>query len=60
MKIKVADIKSWPWVKGYEFSGITKEDMKPFPHLLQWIDRIAEKPAVQAGIGDKYVQKAVE
>jgi len=53
----VADAKAWPWVKAYEFSGLTKDDMKPFPHLLKWIDRIGERPAVQRGIGEKYQQK---
>ncbi|KAL8824934.1 MAG: hypothetical protein Q9191_004720 [Dirinaria sp. TL-2023a] len=53
-KYSVADIGTWPWVKGWEFSGFSKEDMEPFPHLLKWIDRIAARPAVQRGIGDRY------
>ena len=53
-KYSVADIGTWPWIKGWEFSGITKEQMSEFPHLLKWIDRIAERPAVKAGIGEKY------
>lgn len=53
-KYSVADIKTWPWVKGWERTGFTQEEMKPFPHLLKWIDRIAERPAVQKGIGEKY------
>ncbi|KAI9736114.1 MAG: hypothetical protein M1818_006290 [Claussenomyces sp. TS43310] len=53
-KYSVADIGTWPWVKGWEFSGVTKEQMKPFPHLLKWIDRIAERPAVKRGTGEKY------
>jgi glutathione S-transferase len=53
-KYSVADIKTWCWVKGWERTGFTKEEMEPFPHLLKWIDRIAERPAVQDGIGDKY------
>ena len=56
-KYSVADIKTWPWVKAYEFSGFTKDDMKPFPHLLKWIDRVAERKAVQTGIGKKYQQE---
>lgn len=55
-KYSVADIGTWPWVKAWEFSGFTQEEMKPFPHLLKWIDRIAERPAVQRGIGDEYKQ----
>lgn len=31
--------------------------MDQFPHLLKWIDRIAQRPAVQRGIGDKYQMK---
>ncbi|KAI9790216.1 MAG: hypothetical protein M1835_001121 [Candelina submexicana] len=55
-KYSVADIGTWPWVKGWSFSGLTEEDMKPFPHLLKWIDRIAERPAVKRGTGEKYQQ----
>ncbi|KAF3902796.1 hypothetical protein AA313_de0205060 [Arthrobotrys entomopaga] len=54
-KYSVADIGTWPWVKGWSFSGaFSKEDMEAFPNLLQWIDRIAARPAVQRGTGDDY------
>ena len=53
-KYSVADIGTWPWVKAWSFSGFTDEQMKPFPHLLKWIDRIAERPAVKEGTGEKY------
>ena len=53
-KYSVADIKTWPWVKGWERTGFTKEEMEPFPHVLKWIDRIADRKAVQTGIGEKY------
>ena len=52
-KYSVADIGTWPWVKGWERTGFTKEEMQ-FPHLLKWVDRIAERPAVKTGIGEKY------
>ena len=55
-KYSVADIGTWPWVKGWGFAGFTHEDMAPFPHLLKWIDRIAERPAVKRGIGEAYQQ----
>lgn len=55
-KYSVADIGTWPWVKGWAFSGFTDEEMKQFPHLLKWIDRIAERPAVKRGVGEKYSQ----
>lgn len=38
-------------------TGFTEDEMKEFPHLLKWVDRIAERPAVQRGIGEKYQQK---
>lgn len=56
-KYSVADIGTWPWIKGWEFSGLTKDDVSQFPHLLKWIDRIAERPAVKTGISEKYQQK---
>lgn len=43
--------------QGWEKTGFTEEDMKPFPHLKKWIDRIAERPAVQRGVGDDYALK---
>ncbi|KAK7756885.1 hypothetical protein SLS62_000901 [Diatrype stigma] len=55
-KYSAADIKAWPWVKNWKFSGFTEEDVKPFPHLLKWIARIEAREAVQRGIGAKYVQ----
>ncbi|KAK6343170.1 hypothetical protein TWF718_008543 [Orbilia javanica] len=54
-KYSIADIGTWPWIKGWNFSGaISEEDMEAFPHLLKWIDRIAERPAVKLGTGDNY------
>jgi len=53
-KYSVADIGTWTWVKGWQSSGLTMEEMKQFPHLLKWIDRIAQRPAVKVGIGEKY------
>lgn len=56
-KYSVADIGTWPWLKGWEHSGFTKEELSKFPHLLKWIDRIAARPAVQRGIGEAYALK---
>jgi glutathione S-transferase len=53
-KYSVADIGTWPWVKGWSFSGFTQEELNEFPHLLKWIDRIAARPAVKIGISEKY------
>lgn len=56
-KYSVADIGTWPWIQGYSYSGFTDEEVKQFPHLLKWIARIAERPAVQRGIGEAYLPK---
>ena len=58
-KYSVADVKTWPWVKNWEKSGFTKDEVKEFPHLLKWIDRIAERPAVQRGIGEAYANTTI-
>ncbi|KAG0650275.1 Glutathione S-transferase domain-containing [Hyphodiscus hymeniophilus] len=56
-KYSIADIGTWAWVKNYTFSGYTEEEMKALPHLVKWVDRIAERPAVKKGTGDKYKQQ---
>ena len=53
-KYSIADIGTWAWVKNYASSGYTEEEMKALPHLVKWVDRIAERPAVKRGVGDKY------
>jgi glutathione S-transferase len=54
-KYSIADIAAWTWVKNWRRSGYTEEEMgSSFPHLLQWIERIAQRPAVKVGIGEKY------
>ncbi|KAI1251997.1 hypothetical protein MGN70_006569 [Eutypa lata] len=55
-KYSAADIKAWSWVKNWQRSGFTEEEVKPFPNLLKWIDRIAAREPVQRGTGDKYSQ----
>ncbi|KAF1988410.1 glutathione S-transferas-like protein [Aulographum hederae CBS 113979] len=53
-KYSAADVGTWPWVKNWALSGYTEEEMQEFPHLLEWIERVAGREAVQRGIGDKY------
>lgn len=57
-KYTIADIKTWAWVKNWKNSSYTEEEFEAFPHLLKWIDRVAQRPAVQRGIGEKYIKKA--
>jgi len=53
-KYSVADIGTWPWVKNWRHTGFSEDEMARFPHLLSWVERIAERPAVQRGIGHAY------
>lgn len=43
----IADIALWPWVRGYEWAGVTLEGLD---HLARWHARVAERPAVQRGL----------
>ncbi|MFP6844425.1 MAG: glutathione S-transferase N-terminal domain-containing protein [Thalassolituus sp.] len=43
----IADIANWCWAHTYEWSGI---DIAGLDNLQAWIQRIRERPAVQAGI----------
>jgi GSH-dependent disulfide-bond oxidoreductase len=42
----IADIALWPWVSGYEWSGVSVEE---FSHLKRWLAEVGARPAVQAG-----------
>lgn len=53
-KYTIADMGAWPYIRSWKYAGFTDEEMAQFPHLLQWIARIAVRPAVQRGISDFY------
>jgi len=42
----IADIATWPWVQGYEWSGVTIDGL---PHLARWLEEVGARPAVQRG-----------
>ena len=42
----IADIALWPWVSGYEWSGVSVAE---FAHLQRWLASVGARPAVQAG-----------
>ncbi len=42
----IADIALWPWVSGYDYSGMSVAE---FPSLQRWLARVGARPAVQAG-----------
>ncbi|MBL4800913.1 MAG: glutathione S-transferase N-terminal domain-containing protein [Emcibacter sp.] len=43
----IADIANWTWVRSYEWAGVEIDDL---PHLKDWIDRIAARPAAEKGV----------
>lgn len=43
----IADIAAFPWVK---IAGVFNQDMSNFPRVQAWLERIAERPAVQRGV----------
>lgn len=42
----IADMAIWPWVVPHRMQGV---DLAEFPNVKVWFDRVAERPAVQAG-----------
>jgi glutathione S-transferase/GST-like protein len=42
----IADMALWPWVSGYEWSGVSIQE---FANLQRWLAKVGERPAVQAG-----------
>jgi GSH-dependent disulfide-bond oxidoreductase len=42
----IADMALWPWVSGYEWSGVSVAE---FPSVQRWLALVGARPAVQAG-----------
>ncbi|KAJ5553825.1 hypothetical protein N7513_003784 [Penicillium frequentans] len=53
-KFSIADINAYPWVRAWKRSKISEEEMESYPHLKEWIDRFASRPAVQRGTSEIY------
>jgi len=43
----IADIATFTWVRGHIWSGVS---IVEFPHVQQWVERIAARPAVKKGL----------
>jgi glutathione S-transferase/GST-like protein len=43
----IADMAAYPWTRSFALQGI---DLAEFPKLKAWWDRMADRPAVQAGL----------
>jgi glutathione S-transferase len=57
-KYSIADIKTWTWIKLWP-SRFTQDEMKEFPYLLEWVERIATREAVKLGTGEKYAKRSL-
>lgn len=44
----IADIAVFPWIRPYERQG---QDLTEHPNLKRWFDAIAQRPAVERGLG---------
>ncbi len=44
----IADIAVFPWIRPYERQG---QDLTEHPNLRRWFDAIAQRPAVERGLG---------
>jgi GST-like protein len=42
----IADIATWPWARGYDWSGVSIDGLD---HLRRWLDEVGARPAVQRG-----------
>jgi glutathione S-transferase len=42
----IADIATWPWARGYEWSGVSIDGLD---HLKRWLEVVGARPAVQRG-----------
>lgn len=43
----IADMALYPWALAHEWHEV---DLAPFPHIQRWMNKIAERPAVQRGL----------
>ena len=43
----IADMATWPWVRGYKWSGV---DIEGLDNLQAWLQRLYDRPACIKGI----------
>ncbi|MFC7048079.1 glutathione S-transferase family protein [Emcibacter nanhaiensis] len=46
-ELSIADIATWPWVRGYAWAGLEIDD---FPNLKAWLHRLEERPSFAKGV----------
>ena len=52
-KYSIADIGSWPILRMLN-GDPWRDEFDKFPHLIKYVDRIAQRPATQRGTGKDY------
>jgi len=50
-ELSIADMATWPWVRGYLWAGL---EIEKLTNLRRWLDVLAERPAFQKGIEVPY------
>jgi GST-like protein len=53
----IADIATFPWVRGYTWVGVTVDDL---PNVQRWLAAIEERPAVKRGLAVPKPREASE
>ncbi len=43
----IADMATWPWVRGYEWGGLSIDGLD---NLQEWLDKVGERPGVKRGM----------
>ncbi len=46
----IADMATWPWLRGYQTFYKETIDAETFPHVMRWYEEIAQRPAVKKGL----------
>ncbi len=46
-EVSIADFATYPWVRGYEWAGLSLEGL---PHLQRWLNSMETRPGVQRGM----------
>jgi len=47
-EISIADFATYPWVRAYEWAGVSVDDL---PNVRRWLDTMIARPGVQRGMG---------
>ena len=51
-------LAAFGWVRRHAWAGVPVEEMKPFPKLRAWLERIETRPGAYSGLGIPERKKA--